>query len=301
LAKRRSYYGFLAADRMGLPYTMKDHPYQPTAAQLFSVVQRQDVRRTRELLELGRMHEARREWYRSTRSMTNDERVDASKLAQLWGWADQSILTMARTDNRDDLDLRFPLLFQDKVITHSQQASIDPAWTYGVIRRESAFIRDARSSKGAVGLMQLMPATAKRMSRSFKKIKYRGSRQLTHADTNLALGTHYLNKMLKRFGGQTVLATAAYNAGEHRVDKWLPKENEIDAERWIENIPFKETREYVASVLAFTVIYADRLGMENQRLSERMTKIATKDSILAKKEQDGEQLASLKSENTELQ
>ncbi|MDX1812979.1 MAG: lytic transglycosylase domain-containing protein, partial [Gammaproteobacteria bacterium] len=147
-----------------------------------------------------------------------------------------------------------------------------------------------------------MPATAKRMSRSFKNLKYKGSRQLTHADTNLALGTHYLNKMLKRFDGQTVLATAAYNAGEHRVDKWLPKENEIDAERWIENIPFKETREYVASVLAFTVIYADRLGMEGQRLSERMKKIATKDSILANKAQrDGEQLASLKSENTELQ
>lgn len=300
LAKRRSYYGFLAADRMGLPYAMQDRPHQPTAANLFAVVQRPDVRRTRELLQLDRIVEARREWRHSTRSMTNEERIDASKLAQLWGWAGQSILTMASTNARDDMDLRFPLLFQDKVISHSQQASIDPAWTYGVIRRESAFIRDARSSKGAVGLMQLMPATAKWVSRSVKQVKYRRSSQLTHADTNLALGTHYLNKMLKRFGGQTVLATAAYNAGEHRVDRWLPKESELDAERWIENIPFKETREYVAAVLAFTVIYADRLGLEGQRLSERMTTVTPKNSILVKKAKNKEQLAALKNEKTKI-
>lgn len=300
LAQRRSYYGFLAADRMGLPYAIKDRPYQPTASNLFSVVQRPDVRRTREFLQLGRIIEARREWNQTTSSMTNDERINASKLAQLWGWADQSILTMARTDNRDDIDLRFPLLYQDKVMAHSQQASIDPAWTYGVIRRESAFVQDARSSKGAVGLMQLMPATAKRMSRSIKKLNYRSSTQLTHADTNLALGTQYLNKMLERFGGQTVLATAAYNAGENRVDRWLPKDSEMDAERWIENIPFRETREYVASVLAFTVIYADRLGLDGQRLSERMTTITPKDSIAARKSQNSEQLASLNSESTEL-
>lgn len=300
LAKRRSYFGFLAADRMGLPYAMKDNPHEPSAAEIFTIVQRPDVRRTRELLQLDRITEARREWYSATRTMNDAERADASKLAQHWGWVGQSILTMARTSKRDDLDLRFPLQFQDKVMTHSRQASIDPAWTYGVIRRESAFIRDARSSKGAVGLMQLMPATAKRMSRSIKKVRYRGSSQLTHADTNLALGTHYLNKMLERFGGQTVLATAAYNAGENRVDRWLPSENDMDAERWIENIPYKETREYVANVLAFTVIYADRMGMKGQRLSERMEAVTPKESILVKRAEYREQLAALKNDNTHI-
>jgi soluble lytic murein transglycosylase len=103
------------------------------------------------------------------------------------------------------------LLFQQQVLAHSKNEKIDPAWTYGVIRRESAFVRDARSPVGAVGLMQLMPATAKHVSRRHSKVKYRHSSQLTHADTNLALGTRYLRMMLKRFGGQTVLATAAYN------------------------------------------------------------------------------------------
>lgn len=283
LAQRRSYYGFLAADRLGQDYTITDRPHLPTTVELFTLAQREDVKRTHELLRLGRTVSARREWRHTTQSMSNNERIDASKLAQLWGWAGQSILTMASTTSRDDMELRFPLLFQQQVLAHSEQESIDPAWTYGVIRRESAFIKDARSPVGAVGLMQLMPATAKHVSRRHSKVKYRNSSQLTHTDTNLALGTRYLRMMLKRFGGQTVLATAAYNAGEHRIDRWLPNGNALDAQRWIENIPFKETREYVTSVLAFTVIYADRLGLEGQRLEERMPAIPARKTLLTKK------------------
>jgi soluble lytic murein transglycosylase len=282
LAQRRSYYGFLAADRLGRDYTITDRPHLPTATELFLLGQRDDVKRTHELFRLGRTVSARREWRETTKSMNNDERIDASKLAQLWGWGEQSILTMASTTSRDDMDLRFPLLFQAQVLAHSKNESIDPAWTYGVIRRESAFVRDARSPVGAVGLMQLMPATAKRVSR-YSKVKYRGTSQLTHADTNLALGTRYLRMMLKRFGGQTVLATAAYNAGEHRIDRWLPNGNALDAQRWIENIPFKETREYVTSVLAFTVIYADRLGLKGQRLKERMPAVPSRKTLRTKK------------------
>jgi len=300
LAKKRSYYGFLAADRMNQPYSIKDNPHQPTADQLFVVVQNPGIQRARELFYLGRTTQARREWQYATSPMSNNQRINASKLAQLWGWAGQSILTMASTDSLDDIDLRFPLLLQDKVMEHSQRASIDPAWTYGVIRRESAFIPDARSNKGAIGLMQLMPATAKRISQSVEKVSYHNSSQLTQPDTNLALGTHYLNKMLNRFDGQKVLATAAYNAGATRVEKWLPKDNTLDAERWIENIPFKETREYVASVLAFSIIYADRLGMESQRLSNWMDKITPRNESVVKRDSDKEQLASLKDERTSL-
>jgi soluble lytic murein transglycosylase len=279
LAKKRSYYGFLAADRVNQPYAIIDHPHQPTATELFSMSQRAGIKRAHEFYRLGRIVQARREWHQVMDSLNNDERIDASKLAQFWGWAEQSILTMASTDKRDDISLRFPLLFQQQVIAHSEHEDIDPAWTYGVIRRESAFMKDARSSKGAVGLMQLMPATAKRLSRSIRKVRYRNPRQLTHTDTNLALGTHYLRNMLKRFGGRTVLATAAYNAGEHRIDRWLPDAKELDAERWIENIPYRETREYVKSVLAFTVIYADRLGLNEPRLTERMHIIPSREAL----------------------
>jgi len=272
LSQHRNYYGFLAADRIGKDYTITDQPHLTSAGELFMIGQREDIQRAHELFRLDRIIEARREWQHTTQSMSDDERSDASKLAQLWGWAEQSILTMASTTSLDDMDLRFPLLFQQQVLAHSENENIDPAWTYGVIRRESAFVIDAKSPVGAVGLMQLMPATAKQVSR-LSNVKYRNSLQLTQADTNLALGTHYLRMMLKRFDGQTVLATAAYNAGAHRIDSWLPDENTLDADRWIENIPFKETREYVKSVLAFTVIYADRLGLTGQSLTERMPTI----------------------------
>jgi len=278
LARQRSYYGFLSADRLNLPYAIADRPHKASAGTLFGISQQPAVQRAREFVRLGRRVEARREWWSATRHMSNDERVDAAKLAQYWGWAGQSILTMASTDQRDDLTLRFPLLFQEQILNYSEREDINPAWTYGVIRRESAFVQDARSPKGALGLMQLMPATAKYISRSLPK-KYQGKSKLTQADINLSLGTRYLRKMLKRFGGQTVLATAAYNAGESRIMRWLPTETTLDAERWIENIPFRETREYVTSVLAFTIIYADRLGFAQKRLSQHMSAVPTRETL----------------------
>jgi len=278
LARQRSYYGFLSADRLNLPYAIANRPHKSSAGTLFEIGQRPAVRRAREFVHLGRIVEARREWLSAMQHMDNDQRVDAAKLAQHWGWAGQSILTMASTDQRDDLTLRFPLLFQEQILNYSEREDINPAWTYGVIRRESSFVQDARSPKGALGLMQLMPDTAKYISRSLPK-KYRGNSKLTQADVNLSLGTRYLRKMLKRFGGQTVLATAAYNAGENRIMRWLPAEATLDAERWIENIPFRETREYVTSVLAFTIIYADRLGFEQKRLSQHMSAVPSRKTL----------------------
>ncbi|MBN4079357.1 transglycosylase SLT domain-containing protein [Beggiatoa alba] len=282
LAQRRSYYGFLAADRLGQTYALAGQSRETRAGTLFELGQQAGILRAHEFFRLKRLTEARREWREATRKLSNDQRVDAAKLAQHWGWAEQSILTMASTDQRDDIVLRFPLLYQEKVLSHSQRANINPAWTYGVIRRESAFVQDARSPKGAMGLMQLLPSTAKALARSMpgsRVKKMRGKPQLTHADTNLALGTRYLRQMLKRFGGQTVLATAAYNAGARRIMGWLPTESTLDAQRWIESIPFKETRDYVTSVLAFTIIYADRLGIEQTRLTQSMPEIPTRKAL----------------------
>ena len=126
--------------------------------------------------------------------------------------------------------------------------------------------------------MQLLPSTAKSMSRNMPR-KYRGKSRLIQSDANIALGTKYLSKMLKRFSGQTVLATAAYNAGARRIKGWLPKNASLDADRWIESIPFKETREYVTNVLAYTIIYADRLGIKQDRLTQRMPAIPTREAL----------------------
>ena len=133
------------------------------------------------------------------------------------------------------------------------------AWIYAVLREESTFDRGAGSPAGAVGLMQLMPDTARSVAKAIgQRTPSRGD--LLDPATNIALGSAYLAAMGARYGAHPALATAAYNAGPHRVDKWLPAAP-MPADLWIATIPFRETRDYVRRVLAYRIIYADRLGV----------------------------------------
>ena len=152
---------------------------------------------------------------------------------------------------------------------YAADASISSTWAYGVARSESLFMRDVRSSAGAIGLMQLMPATGKKVAREIK-LPYSGLDTLTNPQSNILLGTTYLGQMAERYGGNRVLATAAYNAGPHRVDAWLPQVGDLDARVWIENIPFNETRGYVRRVLAAETIFHWRMTGEVRRLSDEM-------------------------------
>jgi soluble lytic murein transglycosylase len=95
-------------------------------------------------------------------------------------------------------------------------------------------------------------------------------------ETNIALGTHYLGSMLGRFVDNRVLATAAYNAGPHRVKGWLPARGRIDADRWVDSIPFRETRHYVRRVLASEAVFYWRLTGDTQRLSSLMHPVHSK-------------------------
>jgi len=275
LAGRRSYYGFLAADRLKLPYAFEDRPVELKEKELASIKQYPEAQRANEFYKLNKILDARREWFKLTSSISERQKLAASKLAQEWNWHDRAIYTMGRTDYRDDIVLRFPLPMKAKVESWSEKQSIEPAWTYAIIRRESAFMSDARSSVGALGLMQIMPRTARHVARSMRT-KYRGRNSLLKTDTNLKLGTGYLGQMLKRLDSQHVLATAAYNAGPHRVKSWLPETQPMEAIRWIETIPFSETREYVSNVLAYTIIYQHRLNETYTRLSQRMPLVPAK-------------------------
>ncbi len=275
LAGRRSYYGFLAADRLNLPYAFEDHPVELGEKELASIKQHPEAQRANELFKLNKILDARREWFKLTSSISNRQKLAASKLAQQWNWHDRAIYTMGKTDYRDDIILRFPLPMKAKVESWSEKQSIEPAWTYAIIRRESAFMADARSPVGALGLMQIMPRTARNVARSMRT-KYRGRNSLLGTDTNLKLGTGYLGQMLKRLDSQHVLATAAYNAGPYRVKSWLPETQPMEAIRWIETIPFSETREYVSNVLAYTIIYQHLMNNSYTRLSQRMPLIPAK-------------------------
>ena len=276
LAQNRSFYGFLAADKVDMPYDFQNTPLTPDNASYTAVKQNPGIKRTREFYLLGRTVDARREWYFTTRKqMTNDERAIAAKVAQQWGWHNRAIITMAHTDQRNDIELRFPIVQQERVKKYSKKQKLQPAYTMAVIRRESAFAADARSRVGALGLMQIMPATGKVIARKLK-VKYNNKNQLLNPETNVKFGTKYLNMMLKKFHNQPALASAAYNAGGHRVRAWKPKDKDMKADQWIESIPFKETREYVSSIMAYTAIYEHRLGLEQTRLSSIMPDVPKK-------------------------
>ena len=295
LANRRSFYGFLAADYLGQPYSFEEQVLKPDSEDMLKLSKTEQAQRARELFKLERIPEARREWHQLMYSLDEQNKLLASKLAQQWGWHDRAIFTMGRTEYRDDIVLRFPLPLLDKVTNWSEKNSIDPALTYAIIRRESAFMSDARSSRGALGLMQILPRTARSVAKNMK-VRYRGKHSLLKTDTNIKLGTGYLQQMLQRHDSQAVLATAAYNAGPHRVKTWLPDYQPMDAIRWVETIPFRETREYVSNVLAYLIIYEYLMGSEPSRLQDHMPPVAPRLS----EEQTAQQLELLTNDNSKI-
>ena len=160
----------------------------------------------------------------------------------------------------------------------AEKQSINPAWAFAIIRQESAFTPDARSHAGAMGLMQIMPRTARQVARSMS-LKTPRRHDLLNINTNVRLGVRYLKKVRDKFNGHPVLATAAYNAGGHRVKQWLPEQGTIPADLWVELVPFTETRDYLQRVLAYMVIYEKRLELESATLLKRMLPILGKQPL----------------------
>jgi soluble lytic murein transglycosylase len=109
---------------------------------------------------------------------------------------------------------------------------------------------------------------------------------LFEPDTNIALGSAYLKQMKGELGDSSVLATAAYNAGPHRVNRWLPPRT-LPADIWIELVPFKETRGYLQRVLAYTVIYEKRMGRQPKRLEQRLHPVPPTVGMIGKLRSDG--------------
>jgi len=269
LATSRSYYGFLAADELGLPYALGGSAFVADEERLSELGDRPDLTRARELFRVGLDGRGRSEWDATVSYFDKADKMQVAILAHRWGWHSRAIAAAASVGDYDDLSLRYPMPYDETFEEYAADASISSTWAYGVARSESLFMRDVRSSAGAIGLMQLMPATGKKVAREIK-LPYSGLDTLTDPQSNIRLGTTYLGQMAKRYGGNQVLATAAYNAGPHRVDAWLPQVGDLDARIWIENIPFNETRGYVRRVLAAEAIFHWRMTGEVRRLSEEM-------------------------------
>ncbi len=273
LARERGYYGFLAADRLGEDYRIEHIAVQAKSEEITALLARQGLLLAHALYEAGDTVNARRQWNHAIRGLDNRELQVAALIASRWGWADRAILTLGKTDHLHDLELRFPLLYRELIEANARNHRLDADWVYGVLRQESAFMTDARSSAGALGLMQLMPRTGQLTARRLR-VPLSGNQALLQVDTNVKLGAGYLRQVLDENRGHQILATASYNAGPHRVRQWLPEGAKIPAAAWIETIPFNETRNYVKNVMGFTTIYGWRLSGEHTRLRERMPEVS---------------------------
>lgn len=272
IASERSYYGFLAADKLSLSYNIVDEPVQYGVLELEKIEQTPSVIRAKELFLINQLTDARREWNYATQKYSAREYQIAASLAHQWQWHDYAIRTIAKGKYFDDLGIRFPTPFTSQVNKYSTKRSLQPAFVYGIIRRESAFNPQARSPVGARGLMQLMPATAKQVSKQLK-IRAPSRQDLYTPSFNINLGSKYIGDMLTKFNGHRALASAAYNAGPHRVNAWLPEKNELPADVWVDTIPFTETREYVRAIMAYTAMFEWKLNLKPTRLSVHLQPI----------------------------
>ena len=259
LATERHYYGFLAASYLKMPVNLQNKPLEFTLAEKRQALNYPAAKRAFEFHSLGRYQQARSEWNYLITQLNNREKLIVAKVANENEWFDRTIFTLANVGYLDDIDLRFPKAFDKEINHYSEVQKIAPSWAFAIARRESSFMQDAHSPVGAKGLMQLMPNTARKLKKGKVKNHY-----LLNAKNNIKLGTKYLKVLLDKNKGNQVLATASYNAGPYRVRMWVNNMKSVPADVWIETIPYKETRNYVKSVLAYQEIYQHKPGQVSQ-------------------------------------
>jgi soluble lytic murein transglycosylase len=259
LAKERDFYGFMAADQVQAPYQLNNKPLALTPQTIKKVRNSAAIRRALEFNARGQVADGRREWYNVSRLFSRDEMVAQARLAYEMGWYFPAIRTISQAQYWDDLDVRFPMAHREQLVREARNRDIHSSWIFAITRQESAFMADAKSGVGAMGLMQLMPATAKETARRFG-IPLASPQLAYRPEVNIQLGAAYLSQIYGQFNGNRVLASAAYNAGPGRVRQWLRGADHLSYDVWIENIPFDETRQYVQNVLSYSVIYGEKLN-----------------------------------------
>ena len=278
LAKEPSYYGLLAAEEINAAL--------PTLAALNAGAlklaetdfkrfdQSPAAKRVLKLSELGLRADAAREWYSVVKDFNDTDSLAAAEWMRRKGIWDRSINTAERTKTQHDFSLRFQMPYKDEIKKAATQAALDHALVFGLIRQESRFWAEAVSSAGALGLMQVMPATGKWIASQLKASEYRPS-QLSDVAVNTGFGAFYLRTVLDQMGGSEPMAAASYNAGPGRARAWRA-DTPLEGAIYAESIPFNETRDYVKKVLANAVWYAHLQGSGNTSMKSRLGIIPAK-------------------------
>ena len=274
-AQASEFHGFLAADKLDLPYALC--PWQPeeNAAAKAKVARDPALVRGIALQRAGRRAWAEKEWQDALTRFDDAQRRLAVSAAQDAGWFDRGVFGLVNVGGERHADelrlyaLRFPIHHADTIRREAAKNGLDPAWVAAEIRAESIFDPRARSPANAMGLMQVLPSTGAAVARRIGQ-PWGGAESLYDADTNIVLGTAYLRQLMDKYGGKPYEVIAGYNAGPTPLARWKSQRPGMDPDFWIETISYKETRDYVARVLAFSALYDWRMDGDALRVTDRM-------------------------------
>ena len=268
IAGQANFYGNLADEELGQPIAVPSQAAPPTSDEMLQVMGNPSLQRALTLLRLNQRIEGVREWNWGLRGMSDRELLAAAQMARRAGVYDRAIAAADRTREEHDYALRYLSPFSEQVRPAARAQALDDAWVYGLMRQESRFVTSAKSSAGASGLMQLMPATARWVAKKIGLKNYQHG-QVNDVDTNLLLGTSYLRLVLESLDSHPVLASAAYNAGPGRARKWRA-DGPMEGAIYAETIPFNETRDYVKKVISNSVYYAALFEGRAQSIKSRL-------------------------------
>ena len=278
LAKEFNFYGLLAAEQINAPLptpdALKAGAVKLTAEDLKRFDQSAATRRVLKLSELGLRADAAKEWYSVVKDFNDADSLIAAEWMRRKGIWDRSINTAERTKTQHDFGLRYQMPYATEIKKAATQSALDHGLVFGLIRQESRFWAEAVSSAGALGLMQVMPATGKWIANQMKAGEFRPS-QLIDVGVNTGFGTFYLRTVLDQMGGSEPMAAASYNAGPGRARAWRA-DTALEGAIYAESIPFNETRDYVKKVLANAVWYSHLSGSGLTSIKQRLGIIPAK-------------------------
>jgi len=268
LSREHDYYSQLAQEELGPVMQSPPINIKMGGDDVAAVARQPGIARAVALYELGMRGDATQEWNWALRGFSDTQLLAAAELARRMEWYDSAINTAERTRELHDFELRFLAPYREQAQQAARENDIDEAWVYGLMRQESRFVNVARSSVGASGLMQIMPATARWIAKQLGIKRFRVD-EMRDPARNIQFGAYYLKHVQSTLDGSPVLATAAYNAGPGRAQRWRDT-RPMEAAIYIESIPFSETRDYVKKVMSNAMFYAARFGQPSVLLTERL-------------------------------
>jgi soluble lytic murein transglycosylase len=271
-AKSANFHGWLAADRLGADYTFCPLDQRMPAKERATLhAGNPGLQRALWLWQLGEASYAIWEWNAAFKNLNAEQQREAVAMAQEVGWYDRAVFSLEANElNPRYYGLRFATPYAAEFSAASARFRLDRAWLTAHARAESIFMPDVTSSANARGLLQLLPSTAEAIAVR-NAIEWQGAESLYQPEVNIVLGAGALREVIDTYDGKAYLAIGAYNAGPTAVSRWLAARGSLDADFWIETVPFKETREYIPRVLSFSVIYDWRLKQPVMPISRRLS------------------------------